>query len=156
MSHANFMREAFAEAFKGVAANRGGPFGAVIVLDGAIIGRGCNQVTSSNDPTAHAEVVAIREACKALGRFHLTNAVLYATCEPCPMCLSAVYWAQIKTVYYAADRHDAARIGFNDRLIYEELAKPPASRYVAMKRLPMPETRKLFDGWMEKTDKTLY
>ena len=121
MSHANFMQEAFAEAFKGVAANRGGPFGAVIVLDGAIIGRGCNQVTSSNDPTAHAEVVAIREACKALGRFHLTNAVLYATCEPCPMCLGAIYWARPDRLIYGSTRYDAAGAGF-------DLAQPSQDR----------------------------
>lgn len=156
MTHESYMREAFQEAFQGVNANQGGPFGAVIVLNDTIIGRGCNQVTSSNDPTAHAEVVAIREACKALETFHLTGAVLYATCEPCPMCLSAIYWADIKTVYYAADRHDAARIGFNDKFIYDELSKPLTMRYVAMKHLPLPEAVRLFDDWTDKADKTPY
>lgn len=156
MTHEDYMQEAFKEAFQGVRDNHGGPFGAIIVLDDRIVGRGCNQVLSNTDPTAHAEIVAIRQACHSLKQFHLTGAVLYATCEPCPMCLSAIYWADIKTVYYAADRHDAASIGFNDNFIYNELSKPLAMRQVVMKHLPLPEADQLFEAWADKGDKTLY
>jgi len=156
MTHEEYMLEAFREAFKGVRGNEGGPFGAIIVLNGEVIGRGCNRVTSMIDPTAHAEVVAIREACQRVRDFHLSEAAMYATCEPCPMCLSAIYWAGIKTVYYSADRHDAAEIGFNDSFIYDELNKPVLMRYVSMKQLVLPEAESLFDEWADKEDKTLY
>lgn len=156
ITHEIYMQEAFKEAFLGMESNQGGPFGAVIVLNGVIVGRGHNQVTSINDPTAHAEVMAIREACSALGTFQLSGAILYATCEPCPMCLSAIYWADISTVYYAADRHDAARIGFSDKFIYDELEKPLDLRHVGMKHLPMPEADRLFERWDNKTDKIPY
>ncbi len=155
-THEIYMQEAFREAFQGMESNHGGPFGSVVVLNGAIVGKGHNRVTSNNDPTAHAEIMAIREACSSLGTFQLSGAVLYATCEPCPMCLSAIYWADIKTVYYAADRNDAAHIGFSDKFIYDEIGKPLELRHVGMKRLPMPEGERLFNGWTRKTDKIPY
>lgn len=156
VAHETYMKEAFNEALRGMESMNGGPFGAVIVMNGEIVGKGHNQVTSTNDPTAHAEVMAIREACSALKTFQLSGATLYATCEPCPMCLSAIYWADIKTVYFAADRYDAARIGFSDKFIYDELEKPIELRHIGMKRLPMPETNALFDRWNVKTDKIPY
>ena len=119
------MTEACHEARKGMLNNEGGPFGAIIVANGEIIGRGHNKVTSTNDPTAHAEVVAIRDACKKVKNFHLAeDVVLYTSCEPCPMCMAAIYWANIKTVYFASDRNDAERIGFDDKFIYDELQLP--------------------------------
>lgn len=116
-----FMRAAIDEALKAVHKHDGGPFGAVVVKDGVIIGRGHNQVVSSHDPTAHAEVMAIRDASKALGRFDLSDCVLYTTCEPCPMCYSATHWAKIEKLYYGATRQDAANIGFDDNYLYEVL-----------------------------------
>jgi len=155
-THETYMQAAFKEAFRGMDSNHGGPFGSVIVMNGKIVGKGHNQVTSTNDPTAHAEVMAIREACATLAVFQLTGATLYATCEPCPMCLSAIYWADIKTVYFASDRYDAASIGFSDEFIYNELEKPVELRHIGMKRLPMPEAEILFDRWKDKTDKIPY
>lgn len=154
--HETYMQAAFVEAFNGVESNHGGPFGAVIVLNGEVVGKGHNRVTSANDPTAHAEVEAIREACSRLGTHQLNGATLYATCEPCPMCLSAIYWAGIGMVYYAADRNDAARIGFNDKFIYDELVKPLDMRHVGMKFFPMPDAQRLFDNWNAKEDKIQY
>jgi tRNA(Arg) A34 adenosine deaminase TadA len=156
MTHEEFMHCAFEEAMNGIRRNLGGPFGAVVVCDGIIIGRGCNMVTSTNDPSAHAEIVAIREACKNQESFHLSNAVLYATCEPCPMCMSAIYWANIKDVYYCSDRVDAEKIGFSDNFIYEELAKPLSKRSIQIKQLNLPDAGKLFDVWSDKPDKTPY
>jgi guanine deaminase len=154
--HEGFMQEAFKEAFNGMRNNKGGPFGAVIVKDGAIIGRGCNQVTSTNDPTAHAEINAIRQACRQAGTFHLTGAVLYATSEPCPMCLSAIYWADIQQIFYAADREAAARVGFSDAFIYDEFLKPITRRTIPLNTLPVAEAKALFEEWEHKSDKTLY
>lgn len=151
-----FLRKAIDLAFEGMRTRQGGPFGAVIVRDGKIIGSGCNRVTSTNDPTAHAEIVAIREACQTAGHFHLPDAVLYASCEPCPMCLAAIYWAGIRTVYYSADRNDAERIGFGDRFIYDELALPPAARSVALEHMELPEARDLFEEWERNGDKMMY
>lgn len=148
------MQYAFDEGAYGMNNNHGGPFGAVVVLDGKIIGRGHNKVTSTNDPTAHAEVVAIREACKAVGNFHLGNAVIYTSCEPCPMCLSAIYWANIKAIYYCYDRADAARIGFSDSFIYDEISLPVDRRSVKMTRMPLQGN--LFMDWERKQDKTEY
>jgi len=156
MTHEEYMELAFKEAFYGIRNNNGGPFGAIIVLDGIIIGRGCNMVTSTNDPTAHAEIVAIREACKNTESFHLSNAVLYASCEPCPMCLSAIYWADIKTVYYCSDRFDAAKIGFSDKFIYDELLLPISERSIQIKQIYLPFGSELLNEWSEKLDKTLY
>jgi guanine deaminase len=154
--HDGFMLEAFKEAFNGMRNNKGGPFGAVIVKDGVVIGRGCNQVTSTNDPTAHAEINAIRQACQQIESFHLTGAVLYATCEPCPMCLSAIYWADIQQVFYAANRADAARIGFNDAFIYDEFLKPLELRAIRLNPIITLEATILFDEWEQKSDKALY
>ncbi|MBN8641248.1 MAG: nucleoside deaminase [Flavobacteriales bacterium] len=156
MTHEDYMLFAFDEAFTGMRSNKGGPFGSVIVSDGIVIGKGHNMVTSTNDPTAHAEVVAIRNACRAAAAFHLPNAVLYTSCEPCPMCLAAIYWANIKTVYYCADRIDAARIGFDDKFIYEELIISPSKRIMKVEQLHLPISNELFNEWTDKQDKTSY
>ncbi len=124
------LREAIALARAGAAGGCGGPFGAVIVHEGRVVGRGENRVTSTNDPTAHAEMVAIRAACTNLGRFHLAGATLYTSCEPCPMCLAAAYWAHVARIVFACTRDDAAAIGFDDAFLYRELVAPPAARRV--------------------------
>lgn len=149
------MRRAIALAAEGMG-DGGGPFGAVVVKDGRIIGEGCNRVTSGNDPTAHAEIVAIREACTALGDFSLAGCDIYASCEPCPMCLSAIYWARIGRIFYAATREDAARIGFDDDLFYRELARAPGERSISAVRMDMKEARAVFDKWHDKPDKIPY
>jgi tRNA(Arg) A34 adenosine deaminase TadA len=156
MSHQDYMKCAFEEAFTGMRNNAGGPFGAVIVLNGKIIGKGHNMVISQNDPTAHAEIVAIRDACKSQQTFHLNNAVLYATCEPCPMCLAAIYWANIHTIYYYYDRNDAANIGFSDKFIYEELEKPINKRSIEIKKMDTQAANNLFEEWKRKQDKQTY
>ena len=150
------LREAIALARQGKARNEGGPFGCVIVCDGRIIGRGNNRVTSSNDPTAHAEMVAIREACNAIGSFQLTGCTLYTSCEPCPMCLGAIYWARPARVVYAGTRQDAAAAGFDDQLIYNELALPPAERRMPMEQALRDEACTVFEAWRLKSDKTTY
>ncbi len=137
-------------------ANCGGPFGAVVVRQGKIIARGWNQVTSANDPTAHAEVTAIRAACKKLKTFRLDDCELYTSCEPCPMCLAAIYWARFKKVYYANTRRDAAKIQFDDDLIYGEVAWPVSRRMLPMKQLLRPEALKVFAEWQAKPDKIRY
>jgi guanine deaminase len=151
-----FMREAIRLSLQKMRGNHGGPFGAVVVRRGKIVGRGWNRVTSANDPTAHAEVVAIRAACRRLQTFQLDECELYASCEPCPMCLSAIYWARFKKVYYANTRRDAARIGFDDDFIYREVARPIARRQIPMTRLLRDEARKVFVEWQNKPDKTRY
>ncbi len=156
MLHQDYMKCAFEEAFIGMRNNAGGPFGAVIVLDGKIIGKGHNMVTSKNDPTAHAEIVAIRDACNSQHTFHLNNAVLYATCEPCPMCLAAIYWANIHTIYYCYDRNDAANIGFSDKFIYEEFEKPADKRSIEIKQIETQASDNLFEEWKQKQDKQTY
>jgi Cytosine/adenosine deaminases len=156
LQHEDYMNLAFETAFNGVRNNVGGPFGAVVVLDGKVIGKGCNMVSSTSDPTAHAEIVAIREACRNLQTFNLNNAVLYATCEPCPMCLSAIYWAGITSVYYCSTRKDAENIGFNDNFIYNELDKPIGERSILFSRLELKEGEELFNQWMAKEDKITY
>src|SRR5688572_27492606 len=123
-----FMREAIRISIQKMRNNHGGPFGAVVVKDGVIVGRGWNQVTSTNDPTAHAEVVALRNACRRLKSFELEGCELYTSCEPCPMCLAAIYWARLKRVYFANTRKDAARIDFDDDLIYREVRRQPSRR----------------------------
>ena len=130
MSNATYMREAVQLAEQGMRSGRGGPFGCVVVRRGKIVGRGSNRVTSTNDPTAHAEVVAIRDACTALQTFQLTDCELYTSCEPCPMCLSAIYWARIPQVYYGSTRADAAAIGFDDEFIYQQVPLAPEARTV--------------------------
>ncbi|VBB46002.1 Guanine deaminase [uncultured Paludibacter sp.] len=156
MSDKKYMLAACEEAQEGMRNNDGGPFGAVIVMDGKIIGRGHNMVTSTNDPTAHAEVMAIRDACKNVQNFHLSAATLYTSCEPCPMCMAAIYWANIKKVYFASNRNDAERIGFNDKFIYDELQLPIENRSIEMKHLHAPLADEVFDEWTSKFDKTEY
>ena len=140
----------------GAAAGTGGPFGAVIVCEGRIVGRGQNRVTSTNDPTAHAEVVALREACTALSRFHLAGATLYASCEPCPMCLAAAYWAHIERIVFACTRDDAAAIGFDDAFLYRELVAPPAVRRVPEIPLLRDEGLVAFREWTANPRRIAY
>ena len=156
MSDVKYMYVACEEAQEGMRNNHGGPFGAVIVMNGKIIGRGHNRVTSTNDPTAHAEVMAIRDACKNVQNFHLSDAVLYTSCEPCPMCMAAIYWANIKKVFYASNRNDAERIGFDDKFIYDELQLPIEERSIEMKHMHEPLADEVFNEWSEKFDKTEY
>jgi guanine deaminase len=150
------MKEAIRLSFETMRNNTGGPFGAVVVKDGKIIARGYNKVVSTNDPTAHAEVVAIREACKALGDFQLTGCEIYTSCEPCPMCMAAIYWARPEKVYYANCATDAANIGFDDAYIYKELEKPYDKREIPLERLMEGDAIKAFEEWAAKTDKTRY
>jgi guanine deaminase len=151
-----FMREAIRLSQIKMRANCGGPFGAIVVRKGKIVGRGWNQVTSANDPTAHAEVSAIRDACKKLKTFQLDDCELYTSCEPCPMCLAAIYWARFKKVFYANTRKDAAKINFDDELIYREVARPISKRLVSMKQLLRPEALEIFAEWKNKPDKVRY
>jgi tRNA(Arg) A34 adenosine deaminase TadA len=151
-----FMREALALSEKSVRSNEGGPFGCVVVRKGRIVGRGENRVTSANDPTAHAEISAIRDACQTLGVFKLSDCELYTSCEPCPMCLSAIYWARIPRVFYGNTRADAASIGFDDNFIYSQLSLPVERRTVSMQPLLPEEARRAFDEWTAKSDKTPY
>ena len=150
------MREAIRISREKMRHNRGGPFGAVVVRDGKVVGRGWNQVTSRNDPTAHAEVAAIRNACRRLKTFRLSDCELYTSCEPCPMCLAAIYWARLQRVYYANTRHDAARIAFDDAFIYREVARPISRRRIPMKQLLRAEALKTFAEWQNKPDKVPY
>ena len=151
-----FMQEAIALSKQGISQNHGGPFGCVIVKDDIIVGRGNNKVTSSNDPTAHAEVVAIRDACKNLHTFQLEGCEVYTSCEPCPMCLGAIYWARPKVIYYANNRQDAANIGFDDSMIYDEMAAKIEERKIPILSLGREEALKVFAEWMNKEDKTAY
>jgi guanine deaminase len=151
-----FMRETIRLSAEMMRQGKGGPFGALVVRDGQIIGRGCNQVTSTNDPTAHAEIVAIREACSRVGSFTLPGCQLYASCEPCPMCLSAAYWARIEVVYYGARRSDAAEAGFLDEMLYEELARPPETRKLPSTGLLRDEAVKVLHEWKAKPNKIPY
>ncbi|MEP6901832.1 MAG: nucleoside deaminase [Actinomycetota bacterium] len=151
-----FMRRAIELAQNGIEANDGGPFGAVVVRHGKIIGEGCNRVTSTNDPTAHAEVVAIRAACKNLNNFQLEDCVIYTSCEPCPMCLGAIYWARPAKMFFACTREDAANIGFDDRLIYEEIERPIQQRRIESINFLRDEGLTVFENWADKTDKTEY
>ena len=150
------MREAAQMAHENVIAGRGGPFGAVVVRDGHIIGRGANLVTSTNDPTAHAEVTAIRDACRHLGTFTLAGCEIYTSCEPCPMCLAAIYWARIEKIFYANTRHDAARIGFDDDYLYREMMLSHDQRSTPILPLASDEAAATFDLWTTKADKVPY
>ncbi len=151
-----FMREAIRLSVEKMRAGQGGPFGAVVVRAGEIIGRGWNQVTSTNDPTAHAEIVALREACRRLGNFQLAECELYSSCEPCPMCLSAIYWARVGKLFYAATRQDAAAAGFDDELIYREIPLPPRERRLPSEQLLRDPAVAAFDEWRRKQDKIPY
>ena len=151
-----FMRHAIRLSAEWMRRGEGGPFGAIVVKDGEVIAEGWNRVTSTNDPTAHAEITAIRRACKALGRFSLEGCEIYSSCEPCPMCLAAIYWARLDRLTFANTREDAAGIGFDDAHIYGEVAKPIADRVIPTVRLDLPEAAAVFAEWEVKADKMPY
>jgi guanine deaminase len=150
------MRAAIRLAREKMRRGEGGPFGAVVVRRGKIVGRGWNRVTSANDPTAHAEIAAIRDACRRLKTFRLDDCEIYASCEPCPMCVAAIYWARIGKIYYAGARRDAAVIGFDDDLISREMARPVSRRKIPTRQLLRGEALKVFREWRDKPDKVRY
>ena len=150
------MQAAIHLAIDGVNAGRGGPFGAVVVKEGAIVGRGCNCVTSTNDPTAHAEIVAIRDACQNLNTFRLAGCEIYASCEPCPMCLAAIYWARLDRYYYGCSTADAAAIGFSDETIRQQLVLPSDIRAVPAIQFLRSEALAALSAWQAKADRVLY
>ncbi|NOU20876.1 MAG: nucleoside deaminase [Methyloglobulus sp.] len=154
--HETFLQQALQLAADNVDSGEGGPYGAVIVKDHRLISASGNQVTSAIDPTAHAEVMAIRAACKYLNDFQLTGCVLYTSCEPCPMCLGAIYWARLDAVYYACNRHDAAAANFDDSFIYDEISLLPECRRIPMHHIKLPNAREPFDLWNRKVDKIPY
>ena len=154
--HQRWLRLAVAEAERGAREGRGGPFGAVVVRDGAMLASACNEVTSLHDPTAHAEVQAIRAACAALGTFQLAGCDVYASCEPCPMCLGAIYWARPRAVYFAAGRADAAAVGFDDAVVYDEVGLPPGQRRLPFVERRLAETGAPFEAWRARADKVAY
>ncbi len=154
MTAESFLQMAIDEALRGVEAGQGGPFGAVVVKDGAVLARACNQVLALNDPTAHAEVQAIRAACAVLGSFQLDGCEVYASCEPCPMCLGALYWARPAAVYYAATRQDAAAAGFDDAFVYAELAR--SERTLPLRRVTVSHEGTPFAAWLARANKTPY
>jgi tRNA(Arg) A34 adenosine deaminase TadA len=156
MTPDQWLQRAIALSQQHMQANAGGPFGAVIVRGDQLVAEGWNQVTSSVDPTAHAEVVAIRHACKALNNFSLAGCVLYTSCEPCPMCLAAAYWARVDRIVFAAGRADAAAIGFDDAFIYEQIPLPTDQRSVPMQQALRDDAVKVFQMWQQKTDRTPY
>ena len=150
------MQEAIKMGIQGMNSNAGGPFGCVVVKGNEIVGRGHNKVISTNDPTAHAEVSAIRDACKNLNSFQLDDCEIYTSCEPCPMCLGAIYWARPAKIYYANNRQDAANIGFDDSLIYDEINKPLENRLINIECIGREDALKMFELWTTKIDKTAY
>lgn len=156
MEHEDFMRMAIALSEDNVKNNLGGPFGAVIVKNGQIIAKSANTVTTTNDPTAHAEVAAIRLACQTLNTFSLEGCTIYASCEPCPMCLGAIYWARIDKLYYANTKKDAAAINFDDDFIYQEIDLKPEDRKLPSQQLLRDEALKAFEMWQQSTNKTDY
>jgi tRNA(Arg) A34 adenosine deaminase TadA len=151
-----FMARAIQLSIENVHSGRGGPFGAVIVKDGAVIAEGANQVTSSKDPTAHAEILAIRAACAKLGVFELPGCEIYTSCEPCPMCLGAIYWSRLSRIYFAGAAADASRIGFDDSLIYREIAQPLTHRSIPMVQMMREQALAAFRAWEEKPNKIVY
>ena len=151
-----FMQEAIALSRQALETNQGGPFGCVIVKDDVIIGRGNNMVTLTNDPTAHAEVVAIRDACATLNHFQLDGCEVYTSCEPCPMCLGAIYWARPSAIYFANSRQDAAEYGFDDSMIYEEIAADNNNRKIPIQSLSRQQALEVFELWKNKPNKTIY
>jgi guanine deaminase len=151
-----FMQQAIALAVENVTSGRGGPFGAVIVKDGKVIATGVNRVTAANDPTAHAEVTAIRNACASLEAFQLEGCDIYSSCEPCPMCLAAIYWARCRTIYYGCTAADAAKAGFDDAFLYEEMKKPLGERTLPVVNLCREDARKAFAAWNESPTKVEY
>jgi tRNA(Arg) A34 adenosine deaminase TadA len=152
----DFLREAIRLSVEKLSSNQGGPFGAVIVRDGQIIGRGWNRVTIAKDPTAHAEIVAIRDACARLDAFTLAGCEIYASCEPCPLCLAAIYWSRLDRIYYAASCEDAATAGFDDQRFYQELSKSADQRAIPMQQALRNEARIAFDNWLSKPDRVMY
>ena len=150
------MKYAIELSRQGMDAGKGGPFGCIIVKNGTIVGKGCNSVSSTNDPTAHAEIMAIRDACKNLNTFQLDGCELYTSCEPCPMCLGAIYWARPAKVFYACNRRDAADAGFDDDFIYRELDVPLDQRAIPMAQLLRDNAKEVFSEWMLRSDKTMY
>ena len=152
----NFMKQAIALAVDNIRSHSGGPFSAVVVRDGKVIATGVNLVTSTNDPTAHAEVVAIRAACKALGDFQLHGCEVYTSCEPCPMCLAAIYWSRCDAIYYGCSAADAAAAGFDDSFLYTEVSRPIEQRKIPTKRLLGDEAMETFNTWRAQTDKIEY
>jgi guanine deaminase len=151
-----FMAQAIQLAIENVNSGRGGPFGAVVARNGEVIAEGANQVTSTKDPTAHAEVNAIRAACKKLGVFELPGCEIYTSCEPCPMCLGAIYWARLSQIYFASVAADAAKVGFDDSLIYREIAQPLSQRAIPMIQMMRQEALAAFRAWEEKPNKIVY
>ncbi len=154
--HKHFMKEAIDLAVKGMENNEGGPFGCVIVKDGKIVGRGNNKVTSTNDPTAHAEITAIRDACNNLKSFQLDGCTVYTSCEPCPMCLGAIYWARPDKVFFGSNKKDAAESGFDDDFIYKEIELDYSKRSIPFQQINREEALRAFKIWDEKEDKTAY
>ncbi len=152
----DYMSRAIALSKQGMEAGEGGPFGAVIVKNGEIIAEGNNRVLLTNDPTAHAEVTAIRRACQLLGRFDLSDCQLYTSCEPCPMCLGAIYWARPQKVFYANTAAQAAAIAFDDSFIYDEIARPMSERQISFEHQPRRDAAAVFTAWQQKADKTPY
>jgi tRNA(Arg) A34 adenosine deaminase TadA len=153
---AKFMKKAIRLSVANVEKGNGGPFGAIVVKEGKVIARGVNKVTSTNDPTAHAEVVAIRKACKVLKTYQLTGCEIYTSCEPCPMCLAAIYWSRPDKIFFAGSKEDAAAIDFDDKLIYEEIAKPIAERKIFTQQLLRDEALEAFRKWNESPNKIEY
>ena len=151
-----FLERAVALSKEKMLAGAGGPFGAVVVFGGEIVGEGWNQVTSTNDPSAHAEIVALRAACRTLGRFDLPGAVLYTSCEPCPMCLAATYWARVDRLVYANTRADAAAIEFDDAFLYDQISLPLADQSLPSRRVELASAREVFELWRAKPDKIPY
>ena len=153
---AKFMKKAIRLSIANVEKGKGGPFGVVIVKDGKVIARGTNNVTSANDPTAHAEIVAIRKACKALKTYQLTGCDIYTSCEPCPMCLAAIYWARPDRIFFANSKEDAAAINFDDKLIYDEIAKPISERKIFTQQILREQALEAFKKWSESPNKIEY
>ena len=152
----DFLKRAIELAVENARSGSGGPFGAVVVKDGAILAEGVNQVTSSNDPTAHAEIVAIRKACRKLGSFQIEDCEIYTSCEPCPMCLGAIYWARPREVWFGATRRDAARAGFDDDLLYRQLRRPPGRRRIPMRGRMRRQALRAFEEWEARPDRIPY
>jgi len=154
--HKEFLQQAIDLAVENAKSGQGGPYGAIIVKDNQLIAASGNKVTTALDPTAHAEVMAIRLACQTLHDFQLQGCILYSSCEPCPMCLGAIYWARLAKVYFACSRHDAAAANFDDSFIYDEISVLPHQRRIAMLHLSLPNAMQPFNIWAEKSDKVLY
>jgi len=151
-----YMHKAIEIAYLNITNANGGPFGAIVVNDGIIVGTGANSVTSLNDPTAHAEILAIRDACRNLNTYQLTNCELYSSCEPCPMCFGAIYWARLKKLFFACSKEDATNAGFDDSFIYTEIDKPYELRKIQNMQLLRDESLQVFDAWKRKTDRIEY